>query len=334
MGVGRSPLGDEVILEGFGMLRSARGGLLVGMVLFCVTTTGCGGRDEGKGGIAPNGKAEKVLIRIRGSDTLVNLVQRLTEEFMKERSDIWVAVTGGGSGTGIAALINKEVDIADASRAMKSKEIELAKERGVEPVGVVIALDGLAIVVNESLPVDSLTLEQLGRIYRGEIKRWSEVGGPDMEMSLYGRTSASGTFVYFRDKVVKGDYSPKMKGMIGNSHIVEAVKKDKAGIGYVGIGYAVDEKGRVEAGLKVLRVAKDARSPAVTPLKVENVKEGLYPLARPLYQFTNGKPKGAILEFIRFELSKEGQKIVEKEGFYPITPDHMKANKEVLGLSE
>ncbi len=334
MGISRSPLGDEVTLEGFGMLRSARGGLLVGMVLLSVTVAGCGSRDEEEGRVAPSGKTGKVLIRIRGSDTLVNLVQRLAEEFMKKRSDIWVAVTGGGSGTGIAALINKEVDIADASRAMKSKEIKLAKERGVEPVGVVIALDGLAIIVNESLPIDSLTLEQLGRIYRGEIKRWSEVGGPDMEISLYGRTSASGTFVYFRDKVVKGDYSPRMKGMIGNSHIVEAVKKDKAGIGYVGIGYAVDEKGRVEAALKVLRIAKDASSPAVTPLKVENVKEGLYPLARPLYQFTNGKPKGAILEFIRFELSEEGQKIVTKEGFYPITPDHMKANKKVLGLSE
>lgn len=273
----------------------------------------------------------EVSIQIKGSDTEVNLVQSLAEAFMKKEPGASISVTGGGSGVGIAALIDKKTDIANSSRPMKDEEIKQAKNRGVEPVGVVFAIDGLAVIVHNTLPVDSLTLDEIGRIYRGEITNWKEVGGPPLEISLYGRTSASGTYTYFRDAVLKGDYSSKMKGMIGNSHIVEAVKNDKSGIGYVGIGYIVDEKGKVTEGLKPLNIKKDKTAKAVSPLNIEAVKSGLYPLTRPLYQYTNGKPKGLMLEFIRFELSKEGQNLVLKEGFYPVSKEYMEANRR-LGI--
>lgn len=270
---------------------------------------------------------DKASIQIKGSDTEVNLVQRLAEAFMESNPDVSIAVTGGGSGTGIAALINKQTDIANSSRPMKSEEIEQAKSRGVEPVGIAFALDGLAIIVHQSLPVDSLTLEDVAEIFKGESTNWNEVGGPDMAISLYGRQSNSGTYVYFRDNVLKGDYSLRIRQMNGNAQIVEAVRKDKAAIGYVGIGYVVNEKGEVISGVKALNIARDANSPAVSPLKPEDVKSGLYPLTRPLYQYTDGKPKGRVLEFIQFEKSQEGQELVEKEGFYPVTPEHMETKR-------
>ena len=189
----------------------------------------------------------------------------------------------------------------------------------------------MALIVHHSNLVDSLTLDEVARIYKGEITNWKDVGGPNLDISLYGRTSASGRYIYFRDNVLKGDYSPEMKGMVGTAHIVEAVKRDKAGIGYVGIGYVVDEQGKVVSGIKVLNLARDKDAPAVTPLDAENVKSGLYPLSRPLYQYTNGKPKGKILEFIRFELSKEGQELVSREGYYPVSPEYMEMNRR-LGI--
>jgi phosphate transport system substrate-binding protein len=257
---------------------------------------------------------------------MVNLVHTLAESFMKKDPSVSISVTGGGSGVGIAAAIDKKTDIANASRSIKKKEIELAKKKGVELVPIVIALDGLAVIVRENLPIDSLTLDEIGKIYRGKITNWRELGGPDLEISLYGRTSASGTYIYFRDKVVKWDYSPKMKGMIGNSHIVEAIKKDKAGIGYVGVGYIVDEEGELIKGIKPLKIA------GVSPLDFESVKRGAYPLTRPLYQYTIGKPKGDVLRFIQFILSEEGQKIVIKTGFYPVSSEYREENKKLAGI--
>jgi phosphate transport system substrate-binding protein len=182
------------------------------------------------------------------------------------------------------------------------------------------------------MPVDALTLDDIARIYRGEITNWREFGGPNLEISLYGRTSASGTYMYFRDKVVKWDYSPKMKGMIGNSHIVEAIKTDKAGIGYVGIGYVVDETGKVIDGIKLLKIAKDKDAQFISPVDFESVKAGAYPLTRPLYQYVVGKPEGKILRFIQFVLSDAGQRLVVKTGFYPVSDEYMEKNREVVNL--
>ncbi len=276
-------------------------------------------------------ETDKNTIQIKGSDTEVNLVQRLSEEFMKINPEVSIAVTGGGSGTGIAALINKQTDIANSSRPMKNVEIEQAKAKGVEPIPIMFALDGLAIITHESLPIKSLNLDEVAGIFKGEITNWSKVGGPGMGTSVYGRQSNSGTFIYFRDTVLKGDYAPSVRRMNGTAQIVEAVRKDKAAIGYVGIGYVVDEKGNIISGINVLNLASDANTTGVSPLESGNVKSGKYPLSRPLFQYTNGKPEGSMLEFIQFELSDEGQKLIEKAGYYPITDKHMEHNRS-LGL--
>src|SRR4030043_811509 len=262
--------------------------------------------------LCPESNAQR-LIQIKGSDSEVNLVQRLAEVFMKKHPDANIAVTGGGSGTGIAALINKTTDIANSSREIQSKEEEAAKSAGVQPFRIVMATDGISVVTHPANPISKLTLEQLGKIFKGEITNWKEVGGKDAKISLYGRQSNSGTYVFFREFVVKADYSPHMKSMNGNAQIVEAIKRDVGGIGYVAVGYVVNEKGEVMSGVKILNVAKDGQSEAYSPVKMENVMSGKYPISRPLNQYLNRKPSGKLLDFIRFEISKEGQEVVRKE---------------------
>lgn len=271
-------------------------------------------------------------LQVKGSDTMVNLVQRLSEVYMEGHPGASLAVTGGGSGTGIAGLINGKVDIADASRAIKGKEVKTAEERGIKPVGFVIAMDGLSVITHASNPVDFLTVDQVGRIFKGEITNWRQVGGPDLAISAYGRQSNSGTFVYFRDHVLKGDYSAKVKRMNGNAQIVEAIRRDKGGIGYVGVGYVKNtETGDVVEGLKPLMVRQGPGAPAASPLDAEAVKSGHYPIARPLFQYTNGTPKGAVADFIRWETGEEGQKVAVEMGFYPITLTYAKQNEKNLG---
>jgi phosphate transport system substrate-binding protein len=198
----------------------------------------------------------------------------------------------------------------------------------VTPFRVVFATDGISAIVHPDNPLSKLTLEQLGRIFKGDIGNWKEVGGPDMKISLYGRQSNSGTFVFFREFVVKGDYSPHKKAMNGNAQIVEGVQRDKAGIGYVAVGYVVSEKGEVKPGVKVLNIARDARSEAFNPAKMENVMSGKYPISRPLNQYLVGKPSGKLLDFIKFELGREGQEIVRKKGFFPVQEKWMEFNKK------
>lgn len=270
------------------------------------------------------------FIQIKGSDTLVNLVQRLAEVYMEKHPNTAIAVTGGGSGVGIAALIANRVAIADASRPMKAKEKAAAKENGVIPYEIVVGIDGLSVIVNEKNPVKFLTIDQIGAIFRGEISNWVEVGGLNMPISLYGRQANSGTYVFFQEHVLgKKNYSPRMKRMNGNAQIVEGIKADKAGIGYVGVGYVFDDKGNLYEGIEVLKVAADINTKPVTPLEADNVKSGHYPIARALYQYTNGKPNGAVKDFIEFELSAEGQKIVEEMGFYPVAGKYLEQNKKV-----
>ncbi|MGM0471888.1 MAG: PstS family phosphate ABC transporter substrate-binding protein [Bacillota bacterium] len=290
------------------------------VVLMGILITGCGGGGDQE--------AEQKYLQIKGSDTMVNMVQVLSEKYM-DQTEASLSVTGGGSGTGIAAAINDNVDIANASRVMKDEEIKQAKNNGVDVRQFVIGMDGLAVVVNGANSVQDLTVAEIGKIFRGEITNWQEVGGADKEISLYGRQSNSGTFVYFRDNVLDSDYSSSMKRMNGNAQIVEAIKSDEAAIGYVGIGY-VAEDGEVVEGLNVLDVAQDEDSKPASPLKPANVKSGDYPLARPLNQYINGEPTGAVLDFIKYELSDEGQKIAVEEGFYPVSPKYQKLNQKNL----
>ena len=268
------------------------------------------------------------MIQVKGSDSEVNLVQRLAEVFMQKNPGVNISVTGGGSGTGIAALINKQTDIANSSRELSAKEEEAAKKAGVNPFRVAFATDGVSVILHPENPVSKLTLDQLGKIFKGEIGNWKEVGGPDLKISLYGRQSNSGTYVFFREFVLKGDYSQHMKSMNGNAQIVEGVQRDKAGIGYVAVGYVVSEKGEVKPGVKILNVAKDEKSEAFSPAKMENVMTGKYPISRPLNQYLNGKPSGKLLEFMKFQISPEGQEIVKKQGFFPVQANWVEFNRK------
>jgi phosphate transport system substrate-binding protein len=268
------------------------------------------------------------VIQVKGSDSEVNLVQRLAEAFMMKNPGVNISVTGGGSGTGIAALINKTTDIANSSRDLNSKEEEAAKKAGVTPFRVVFATDGISAIVHPGNPVKKLTLEQLGKIFKGDITNWKDVGGKDGKISLYGRQSNSGTFVFFREFVVKADYSPHKKAMNGNAQIVEAIKTDIDAIGYVAVGYVVNEKGDVMAGIKILDIAKDGASEAFSPTVMDNVMTGKYPISRPLNQYLNGKPTGKLLDFIRFQISDEGQELVRKQGFFPVQKNWMEFNRK------
>ena len=275
--------------------------------------------------------AQKKMIQVKGSDTLVNLVQILAEEYMARNPKQALAVLGGGSGTGVSALINGTCDIADHSREWKPKEIEQAWEKGIKPRLFIIAVDGLSIIVNERNPIEKLTMAELGAIYRGEVRNWKAVGGVDKPISLYGRQSNSGTYVFMQEHVLGNkNYSMEMKEMNGNAQIIEGILQDENGIGYVGVGYLFDSSGKVRKGLKVLNVAKDANSSAYSPLDKAAVDSGQYPVARPLYQATNGKPNAVVADFIRFETGPEGQKIVEREGFFTIGAAHKESNEKNL----
>jgi phosphate transport system substrate-binding protein len=270
----------------------------------------------------------KTYLQVKGSDTEVNLVQRLAEMYMKKDPNASIAVTGGGSGVGIAAIINKTTDLCNASRPMKDSEVAKAKDNGVNPIGVAFAVDGLSVIVNTKNSLKHLTMDQIGQIYRGEVSNWKQLGGPDSPITLYGRQPNSGTFVFFREQIVNGDYSNKMNQMNGNAQILEAVKKDAGGIGYVGIGYVVDDAGKVAPGINVLEVAKDSRSKPTSPLQLENIMNGAYPITRPLYQYFDKNNQAKVEGFIKFELSPEGMAIIKKDGFYPLTDQWKKHNAQ------
>lgn len=268
------------------------------------------------------------MIQIKGSDTLINVVQKLAETYMAKKPGAAIAVTGGGSGTGIAALINRKCDIADASRGMKAKEVEDANAKGVDPKRVIVAIDGLSIIVNAANPVTRLTVEQIGKIYRGEAANWKEFGGNDAPITLYGRQSNSGTYDFMKEVVMKGEYSSGLKSMNGNAQIVEAIKQDVSGIGYVGVGYVKDV-----SGITVLSVASTPAMGYFSPLNSADVKSGKYPITRPLNQYVNGMPQGEVKDFLVFELSREGQEIVEKEGFFAVPVEYQRYNDDTLGRS-
>ncbi len=250
-------------------------------------------------------------ITIKGSDTMVILGQRWAEVYMSKNPGTSIQVTGGGSGTGIAALINGTTDICQSSRPIKKSEIEKIKARhNVVPVEIAVARDGLAVYLHESNPVSELTLEQIKDIYTGKITNWKAVGGPDARIILYSRENNSGTYVYFKDNVLNGaDFAAYAQHMPGTAAVVNAVAKDRFGIGYGGAAYA--------KGIKECKVKKDANSPGYKPTP-ENIKSGKYPVSRELFFYTRNKPSGNLKAFIDWILSTEGQELVVQVGYFPI----------------
>jgi len=279
----------------------------------------------------PSAPRQEALV-VKGSDTEVQLVSNLAEAYLEQNPGSDISVTGGGSGAGIAALINGEIIIANSSRAVTDEERSTATGKGIDVREYILARDGLSVIVHPDNSIQTLTMEQVGRLYRGEVTNWRDVGGPDEPVVLYGRQSTSGTYVFFRDTVVRGDYAPTMRNMEGNQAIVDAVITDRAGVGYVGVGYVKAATGAPRSDIKILSIAADATTPAVSPLDREAVLAGQYPIFRRIYQYLAGVPaQGSLLEsFLRFESSADGQRILETVGFYSLTADDMAQNEQLL----
>ncbi len=249
-------------------------------------------------------------ITVKGSDTMVILAQKWAEVYMKSNPNAAIQVTGGGSGVGISALINGATDIANASRKMKQTEKDKLKDRyntlGVE---VACAKDGITIYLNPANKVKELSIKQLSEIFKGNIKNWKEVGGADAEIKLYGRENSSGTYVFFQENVVKGDYAPSCQTLPGTAAVVNAVKKDPNAIGYGGAAYA--------EGIEICKVKKDDNSPAYLA-SAETIAKNQYPITRYLFMYLRNRPTGAMKSYIDWILSPEGQKLVVEMGYFPV----------------
>lgn len=255
--------------------------------------------------------SDSTVLTIKGSDTMVHLVSAWAEAYMRLHPETEISVTGGGSGTGFAALLNGTTDICAASRNMMPKEVELAQARGMTPVRYLVARDGIAIIVHPSNPVAVLTMEQLRKIYTGAYDNWNQVGGTDRPIVVYSRDNSSGTFVFFQEHVLlKRDYRADARMMPATSVIVQAVSEDEGAIGYVGLGYAMEARGSV----KILSIRPASGEPAVKPSE-ESVVSGKYAITRPLRLFTSEEPSGLTAAFIEFCLGREGQEIVREIGY-------------------
>ena len=252
---------------------------------------------------------------IIGSDTMVDLGAVWAEEYMKINPGISVSVTGGGSGVGLKALIDGTTDIAQSSRAMKSEEIEKAKNNGIEPYEFMVGKDGLSVIVHPDNPVVDLSREKLSLVFQGKIINWKELGWDDKPILLLSREATSGTHIFFKENIVqltdkKAEYSPTALLLPSSSAIVREVAANKFAIGYVGLGFVKPE-------VKALLVAKDKDSPSVYPT-IEAVEKGDYPISRPLFFYTKGEPSGVVKHFLDFVLGPVGQKILGELEFVPI----------------
>lgn len=284
------------------MKNSAAKLTLLMLVLLIFAAAGCSKKDK-------QNSENKKSVTIKGSDTMVHLVSSLAEAYMKKTPGNQVSVTGGGSGTGIAALINGTTDICSSSRDMQQKEKDDAKSKGINVVEKIIAYDGLAVIVNPANPINELTMEQIKKIFTGAYKNWKELGGPDQPITALSRESNSGTYVFFQEHVLnKENFAPTVKLMPASSSIAQSVGQDKWSVGYLGLGYTK------EGNVKVLNVKKDENSPAITP-NHNTVLDKTYSIARPLFLIFNGEPQGISASILEFAFSPEGQKIVEETGY-------------------
>jgi phosphate transport system substrate-binding protein len=259
-------------------------------------------------------------IENKGSDTIVNLALAWAERYQTIKPDVRISVTGGGSGTGIASLINGTVDLANASRAIKPEEIEMAENAGISPVETIIARDAIAVIVNPQNPVTRLTLKQISRIFSGEIDNWKEVGGDDRPIVKLSRETNSGTHVYFLETVIRlGNsddttiFSDDTLLLPSSEGIISEVRDNPNAIGYDGLGYVVPE-------VKILEIAKDENSLYILP-SVETVNDKTYPISRDLYIYSQGEPIGIVKDYLDWILSAEAQEIVYDLGFVPYLKD-------------
>jgi len=261
--------------------------------------------------------ADSEMMQIKGSDTMVNLAQAWAEEFMRQNREASIAVTGGGSGTGIASILSGTCDIAQSSRKMKAREFERAEATG-EPIHeTIVGIDGVVVIVHPSNPVSQLTMDQLSGIFTGKITNWKEVGGKDLEILLLSRDRNSGTHIYILEEVLRGgnakgpeEFAATALMLPSSQSIALEVETSEFAIGYIGMGY-------VSPRQKVIAVAKSPEESYVLPT-LETAQSGEYPISRPLYLLTRGVPAGVVKNYIDFILSPEGQEIVRILDFVPL----------------
>jgi phosphate transport system substrate-binding protein len=284
------------------------------LAILIVLLVGCSSTDNSA---AEPPTDPSIYIENKGSDTIVNLALAWAEEYQKLNPSVRISVTGGGSGTGIASLINNTVDLANASRGIKDKEIENAQENGVEPLEFIIARDAIAVIVNPENPVNQLTLEQISAIYSGEFTNWSQLGGDDRPIVRLSRETNSGTHVYFLEEVLRlGDkenptlFATNTLLLPSSEGIIQEVGQNPNAIGYDGLGYITED-------VKVLGIAGSTDGDYVLP-SIETVNSGEYAIARNLYMYTNGEPAGPLAEYLDWILSPAAQEIVRGLGFVPI----------------
>lgn len=271
--------------------------------------------------------AEKVTITVKGSDTMVNLAQKWAEVYMTKNPNVSIQVTGGGSGTGIASLLNKTTDLANASREIKGAEMEKAKSQGIVPIQYEVALDGIAVIVHPGNKVDNLTVQQLSDIFTGKITNWKQLGGENLPITLYGRENSSGTYEFFKEHVLgkddKGkqkDYATSTQVLQGTAALGESVARDVKGIGYGGVGYFAERN-----DVKILHVKADEKSEAIIPsengkVNYEVIWNKKYSISRYLYCYTDQNVKVEVKEYLSFLTSKEGQDVVKQMEYIPLPP--------------
>lgn len=305
-------LPDMVIVDIIALMKIIHLIIIISITILLGACT----NDSQAEGTVPSSK-EKSTIENKGSDTMVNLALAWAEEYHKIKPDVIISVTGGGSGTGIAALINGTVDIANASRQMKDVEFENALSNGKNPNEIIVARDAIAIIVNPNNPIESLTLKQISDIYSGKISNWIDIGGEDRPIVRLSRETNSGTHVYFLeevlrlgDKEVKTLFSQDTLLLPSSEGISSEIRINPNAIGYDGLGYVTHD-------LKVIAVAKDEDDHFVIP-SVETVINNSYPIARDLYMYIDGEPTGIIQEYLSWIFSPEAQRIVKDLGFVPI----------------
>jgi phosphate transport system substrate-binding protein len=273
----------------------------------------CGGerRQQPAGDTTGARPAGRTSVTIKGSDTMVILGQRFAEEYMKANPGVVVQVNGGGSGTGIAALINGSVDLAQSSRPMKENEIQDVQEKRKTTVKETpVALDALSVFVNKTNPVRQLSIDQVAGIYTGKITNWKDVGGKPAQIVLYGRENSSGTYEYFKEHVLnKADFAPRVQTLQGTAAVINAVSKDPNAIGYGGIAYAKDiAEVSIKAGNK----------PPVAPNE-ESVRNGTYPISRKLFFYTVETTNPEVDKFVQWVTTPEGQAVVKNVGYFPLS---------------
>lgn len=253
-------------------------------------------------------------IKMKGSDTEVNLAVTLAEKFTEEDPTFSIAISGGGSGLGITSLLNGQADIANSSRPLSEEEKQQFQKKGIELKTVVFAEDATAFVVHKDMPITEIDLETLAKILSGNIKNWSELTDTNYPINIYGRQSSSGTHAFIKKKLAI-EFTNAAKEMTGNAQIIEGVKADRTGIGYVGAGYVAHDP-LASQGIKVLKVMEKKGEKAISPLDENAINQGDYFFQRPLYQFVLAESWEKVRPFIAFERSATGRKLIEDHGYY------------------